>query len=129
MSDAVLDSSAVLAFILGEPGGDRVAKQINGALISSVNLAEVVGHFARFGKSDQQIRDHLRALPLVVVPFDETGAFETGLLRPLGERAGLSLGDRACLSLARLRSVPALTADRAWLGIGPAYGVEIEMIR
>ena len=129
MSDAVLDSSAVLAFIFDEPGGDKGAKKINGALISSVNLAEVVGHFAKFGKSEAQIRDHLRNLPLVVVPFDETGAFETGLLRPLGEKAGLSLGDRACLSLARLRRVRALTADRAWLGIGPAYGVEIEMIR
>jgi PIN domain nuclease of toxin-antitoxin system len=95
MSDAVLDSSAVLAFILDEPGGDKVAKEINGALVSSVNLAEVVGHFAKFGMSEAQIRDLLRTLPVVVVPFDETGAFETGLLRPLGEKVGLSLGDRA----------------------------------
>jgi PIN domain nuclease of toxin-antitoxin system len=27
---------------------------------------------------------------------------------------GLSLGDRACLALARVRNVPALTADRVW---------------
>jgi PIN domain nuclease of toxin-antitoxin system len=41
--------------------------------------------------------------------------------------AGLSLGDRACLALARERRIPALTADRAWSHL--QLGIEIQTVR
>ena len=41
--------------------------------------------------------------------------------------AGLSLGDRACLALARRLDVTAVTADRAWLGLD--VGVDVNAIR
>jgi ribonuclease VapC len=129
MSGVVLDSSAILALLLGEPGADKVAARIHEATVSCVNLAEVVGYYAKFGASEDQIRALLRSLPLSTAPFDEADAYRAGLLRPLGERAGLSLGDRACLSLAWFRRAPAMTADRAWLPIGQIFGVAIEMIR
>lgn len=39
----------------------------------------------------------------------------------------LSLGDRACLALARLRDLPAVTADRAWAKLD--LGIRIEVVR
>jgi ribonuclease VapC len=41
--------------------------------------------------------------------------------------SGLSLGDRACLALARLRDLPAVTADRAWAKLD--LGIPIEVVR
>ena len=46
---------------------------------------------------------------------------------PLAAAPGLSLGDRACLALARARSVPALTADRTWSRL--ELGISIEVVR
>jgi PIN domain nuclease of toxin-antitoxin system len=39
----------------------------------------------------------------------------------------LSLGDRACLALARRRNVPALTADHAWTEV--RLDVAVQLIR
>jgi ribonuclease VapC len=40
---------------------------------------------------------------------------------------GLSLGDRACLSLAIQQKLSVLTADRVWAGL--QLGLNIQMIR
>lgn len=40
--------------------------------------------------------------------------FQAALLRPLTRRAGLSLGDRACLALGMSEGREVLTADTAW---------------
>jgi PIN domain nuclease of toxin-antitoxin system len=40
----VLDASALLALLLGEPGADVVRPTLADAAMSTVNLAEVVGH-------------------------------------------------------------------------------------
>ena len=40
---------------------------------------------------------------------------------------GLSLGDRACLALAKLRNLPVLTADTIWKELD--LGVKIKLIR
>jgi PIN domain nuclease of toxin-antitoxin system len=62
-----------------------------------------------------------------VVSFDREQAYEAGLLRPLTRGAGLSLGDRACLALARRLGLPAFTADRSLEGLG--VGIEVQVIR
>jgi PIN domain nuclease of toxin-antitoxin system len=41
MSVAVLDTSALVALMLNEPGADVVEAHLEGAIISAVNLAEV----------------------------------------------------------------------------------------
>jgi PIN domain nuclease of toxin-antitoxin system len=38
VNEAVLDASALLALLNGEPGADQVAQYIPGALINAVNL-------------------------------------------------------------------------------------------
>ena len=81
------------------------------------------------GVAAADIRVMLAGLPVAIVAFDQDLAYEVGLMRPLGEKVGLSLGDRACLALARQRGAPAQTADRAWKAIAEEYGVAVEFIR
>lgn len=126
MSRVVLDASALLALLQNEPGSDRVMEQLAGALISSVNLSEVVAKLAERGMPEGDINRSL-GLGLEVVPFDEELAWKAGLLRPQTRRSGLSLGDRACLALARSRSLPALTADHVWADLD--VGVDVVVIR
>jgi PIN domain nuclease of toxin-antitoxin system len=126
VTEAVLDASALLALLNGEPGSETVAAVVSEAVISSVNLSEVVAKLADHGMDERDLRGLIDGLGLSVVPFDEEQAYAAGLMRPATRRAGLSLGDRACLALARLRRAPAYTTDRSWKAIG---GVKIHAIR
>lgn len=129
MTAAVLDASALLALLLGEPGFDRVRAVIADCAMTTVNLGEVVGHYARAGSSETDIRLVLDPLPIERVPFDQGLAFAAGMLLPVTRPAGLSFGDRACLALAIRLGVPALTADRSWQSIAAAVAVAVEPIR
>jgi PIN domain nuclease of toxin-antitoxin system len=117
---AVLDASALLAYLRDEPGAARVQAAIaGGVLVSAVNWAETLSKLADYGQAPDATAEALQAggvyQQLVeVVPFDEPLARETARLRRVTRARGLSLGDRACLALGRLRSLPVLTADRAW---------------
>ena len=123
------DASAVIALILGEPGAETVEPIISECVITTVNLAEVVGYFARNGAPEPAIREMLEALRLETVHFDDELAYCAGVLLATTGRAGLSLGDRACLALARRLGIKAITTDRAWSRVARAAGVEIELIR
>ncbi|MFN0192048.1 MAG: type II toxin-antitoxin system VapC family toxin [Aestuariivirga sp.] len=123
----VLDASALLAMLWDEPGGDQVEKASQGAAISAVNLAEVVGKLADRGIDEDSAKTYLSRFALNVAEFSEKQAYATGSLRGVTREAGLSLGDRACLSLARTLGLPVLTADRAWKNL--QHGVEIKLIR
>jgi PIN domain nuclease of toxin-antitoxin system len=127
VSRLVLDESALLALILGERGADEVDPYIPEAAISAVNLAEVVAKLVDAEISDDAVRLAIDDLDLDVVGFDGEMAFQSGLLRKKTRRLGLSLGDRACLALAKREGLPALTADRAWGGLD--IGVEIRVVR
>ncbi len=62
-----------------------------------------------------------------IIPFDAQQAESAARLWTLTHRRGLSLGDRACLALAQLAGVPAVTTDRAWKGLH--VGVKIQVVR
>ncbi|HYS47466.1 MAG TPA: type II toxin-antitoxin system VapC family toxin [Xanthobacteraceae bacterium] len=123
MSSVVLDSSALLAFIHGEPGGEAVAGVIGDALVSSVNHAEVVTKLVERTGSLEAARTALGIANVDVVDFDRPLAEQAGALRS----RGLSLGDRACLALAAREAAPALTADRIWATL--ELDVEVRLIR
>jgi PIN domain nuclease of toxin-antitoxin system len=127
VNEVVLDASALLTVFNAEPGAERVIELLPTAIISAVNLAEVVAKLQERGMPDDRIRANIEALELSVVPFDETLAMEAGLLRAATRTAGLSLGDRACLALAAARGATALTTDRAWDALG--IGIAIELAR
>lgn len=124
---AVLDASALLALLDGEPGQEVVASLVPGAVIGTVNLAEVVGKLAGRGMPQAEIREALDGLALEVYPANEEHAYTTGMLQPSTRELGLSLGDRACLAVALTLDAPAYTADRAWAELDGV--VEVRLIR
>ena len=127
MSSYVMDASAILALLRNEPGKDVVLRALPGSIISAVNAAEVGARLADHGAHESRIPDYVSSAGLEIVAFDEEQAFASADLRNATRPFGLSLGDRACLALARQRRLPVLTADAAWAPL--RVGVEIELIR
>lgn len=123
----VLDSSALLCLLNSEPGEDQVAAALPEAVISSVNLAEVVSKLRERGLSRREVHDALGGLPLDIRDFTAVQAHANGDLRPATRALGLSLGDRACLALALELEAIALTADRSWQELD--VGIEIRIVR
>ena len=129
----VLDASAFLAYLGNETGAAVVADAIAaGATMSTVNLAEVLSTLATRGKDPIEVVSDLTERGLLdgavtVEPFTTADATEAARLRPLTRSAGLSLADRACLTVARRLAAPLLTADHAWSGLG--LGVDVRAIR
>ncbi|OGO32660.1 MAG: twitching motility protein PilT [Chloroflexi bacterium RBG_16_56_11] len=127
MPEVVIDASALLALLNAEPGADIVAETLPGGVISAVNLSEVVAKLCDAGMPEKAIHQALQPLGLEIIPFDEEHAYQAGLLRASTQDRGVSLGDRACLSLAKMLGVVALTADKAWAGL--SVGATIKVIR
>jgi PIN domain nuclease of toxin-antitoxin system len=123
----VFDSSAILAFLFEEPGGDRVAERLRGGFLSSVNHCEVIERMLDRGQSIAGARANLARLQLEIVPFDAAQAERAAELRASTMPFGLSLGDRACIALAERLAATVMTADRQWGKA--ALPVEIEVIR
>jgi ribonuclease VapC len=121
----VLDASALLALLFGEVGFEVVP--LEGSAVSAVNWSEVVQVAARRDADVVGLADAIAAEGAVVVPFTAAQAEVAAALWVRTRAAGLSLGDRACLALARRYRVPALTADRAWGQMG--VGVEVVVVR
>lgn len=125
----VLDASALIAMLRGERGAAKVAGAIADARLSSVNYAEVVSHFVHAGMPPEEVEAMLKPLPMTVVPVDQALATLTGRLRGVTADAGLSLGDRFCLALARRDGLPAWTGDQGWKKIAEAAEVKVVTIR
>lgn len=122
----VLDSSAVLALLHNEPGSNVVLSALGDALMSSLNAAEVLRVLIRSGASSRDAKRIFARLHVPVAAFDYEQAaevLEVSILAP-----HLSMGDCACLALARLRSASqVLTADRVWKSTD--FGVPVIFIR
>lgn len=123
----VFDASAVLTIAFAEDGADVAARDLEGALISSVNASEVVAKFIDRGSSPEEARAAFLKLNLQVRPFDQQLAIAAGQMRAQTRTRGLSLGDRACLALASREGARVVTADRSWRDVN--LGVEITSIR
>jgi PIN domain nuclease of toxin-antitoxin system len=123
----MLDASALLAFINGEPGGEIVPVTTGDASMSAVNFAEVISVMTTQGMDETAVRKQLAQVVLEVVEFERASAEETGFMISRTKGKGLSLGDRACLAAARRENIPAMTGDRSWAGVH--VGVEVKLIR
>jgi ribonuclease VapC len=127
MALAVLDTSAFLAVFKNEPGADRVVAVMHDCVMSSVNAAEVHTKLTEWGMPSE-LRDQAFALiPATIVDFDMGLARTAGSMRGATKSLGLSLGDRACLALARREGLPAITADQAWAKAD--VGATVSLIR
>ena len=114
MARAVFDASAVMALLLDEPGADMVARYADDALISTVNLQEVIKSLLARGNSEQTVRSMLGAIGLDIRPHAIDDAWAAARLYQHTRTKGCGLGDRTCMALAISESLPAITADRVW---------------
>lgn len=127
MARVVLDTSALLAFVNGEPGAELVADQIGDALVCSVNWAETLTKLTDRSGSLEHARGVFAKVSVEVVDFTrQLAEYAGGLIRQTKPK-GLSLGDRACLALAARERLPVLTADRIWAEL--PLGIDIRLIR
>jgi PIN domain nuclease of toxin-antitoxin system len=123
----VLDSSALLAVLLGERGSDLIIQILEGSLLSTVNLAEVHTRMVSLGASASHAWSRILNFQCEICPLTESHARIAAELVTKTRPFGLSLGDRACLALAIERSAIVYTTDRAWKNLD--LGIEVEVIR
>ena len=113
----MLDASALLAWLREEPGAENVERVLDGAVISAVNLSEVLQKSLAAGLTAAEtspLPDDLGTLGLSVVTFGTREAQVAAALWSVTRSPGLSLADRACLATAVCLEAPAMTADRNW---------------
>jgi PIN domain nuclease of toxin-antitoxin system len=118
----------VLASFYGEAGATAIDEILRGSVISTVNAAEVISKLVERGMPAGMARSALIDTGIEIVPFDLDQAEATGDLRRKTKAHGLSLGDRACLALAKRIDGRAVTADRAWTVVED-LGVKIVLFR
>lgn len=127
MSSCVLDASAALAVLRGEPGASLVVSRKAGAVMSAVNFAEVMSRMIQLGMESAEALQASAFVTRDVIAFDHRQARIAAELLPHTRPLGMGIGDRACLALAIERKLPVLTADRAWKAL--RIGVEVRVIR
>ena len=111
-----------------ESGHQRVAGLLEQSAISAVNLAETVHKLVQRGSPTEEIRASLAHLELAVEDWTEDLAYRSSEFTPFTKSHGLSLGDRACLTLAKQLRATAVTSDRAWRRL-PSLGVSVMLFR
>src|ERR1700685_130058 len=111
----VLDASAILAVINGEPGADPLTPSLLArAAASAVNLAEVQAKLVSRGWTSDQAWEDATSPLREVLPFDEEQARIAGDLVIQTRQLDLSLGDRACIALGTVLNLPIYTAEKTW---------------
>jgi PIN domain nuclease of toxin-antitoxin system len=109
----VVDSSALLAFVLGEPGADLVEEHIEqGAVCSAANWSEVAQKVHAAERDWPLVRSLLLSYDLTI--DDVTVEDAESAARLWSARTNLSLADRLCLALVARHGTTVLTADGAW---------------
>ena len=127
----VLDASSVIALINREKGCEIVEKYLEDSIISTVNFAEVIAVVNR--ELFKTEADRIEGLKLItdtlpqIIDFDVNQVIISGEFDSITKKYGLSLGDRACLALAKYKNIPVLTADKAWSKLN--LGIKIKLIR
>jgi PIN domain nuclease of toxin-antitoxin system len=72
--NAVLDASALLAWLQSEPGGELVEEELASGAISGLNWSEVLQKSLAHGVETTGLREDMEALGLVIMPFDAVDA-------------------------------------------------------
>jgi ribonuclease VapC len=127
----VLDASAVIAFLQGEPGEEVVRQALLSSLcvVSAANQAEIIAKCTDRGIDPQTIQTLLTELNYTVVDVSVADGAQAGWLRAPTRAIGLSLGDRLCMALAQRQKAKLITADRPWLALAQALSLDVHCIR
>ena len=123
----VIDASAVLAIVFDETGADVAVASCRGALLSAVNLDEVLHKSARRGIPGSEVDEALARLEVSSRAFDAAQARVSADLHPQVEGTNTSFADRACLALALTERRAIVTADSKWTSLG--LPLDIRLIR
>jgi PIN domain nuclease of toxin-antitoxin system len=128
MNKIVLDASAILTIILGEPGYEKLTPELLASAVgSTVNLAEVQTKLMLGGWTSDEAWEDASSPVQEILPFDEKQARIAGDLVIQTRQLGLSLGDRACLALGAALKAPVYTADKTWKKLN--LSIRIHVIR
>jgi PIN domain nuclease of toxin-antitoxin system len=132
---AVLDTSAVLALLFGERGGENVAPHLDGAILPAVNLAEVLSKVADRDPDENTGTETIETLTeqgvRIETVFSTAHAAAAARLGVAARHLGLSFGDRACLAVTRAKPNEryARTADEAWAKLPEHLNIGVVTIR
>jgi len=122
---AVLDATAVVAWVFDERGADRIDAALPKAAISAVNLAEVLYNVKEANPAADiaQLEDDLKAMGLAVIPFTEEHAREIPRIRASARALAKkqpkvtgtpSLADCACIATGLVLGITVVTDDGLW---------------
>lgn len=115
MTHAVMDASALVAYVRQEPGSEKVAAALRSAVVAAPNWAEVLRVLQqKVGWEFETTIRLLKARGVRVEPVTEDDAEKVARLRRAVANSDLSLADRFCLAVAERLEVPAYTSDQAW---------------
>jgi ribonuclease VapC len=130
-SPTVLDASAILAFLQGEPGADIVMSALASETcwVSAANQAEIISKALDHGLELPALHALLKELAYTVVDIKVEDGEAAGAMRTKTRPLGLSLGDRLCLALAQRLKARVLTADQPCLKVAKPLGLNIVSIR
>jgi ribonuclease VapC len=133
VSEAVLDASALLAYLNEEPGAQAVEQALaEGACIGAANWAEVLSQVTESGAEPEALIDALEARGLLgqtlkVLPWLAEDSLTVAQLYSVTKAVGLSLGDRSCLALGFRLALPVLTTNREWQKL--PVNIEVRVVR
>lgn len=124
----VLDASAALAYLLSEPGGKLVRRNLTSSVMTSVNLIEVI----------RRLRKDLDEPQATAVSSAFTAKLQgvegvKGSDVPLASKIyadyqkpyGVSLGDAVCLAVGVRLGAEVWTADAVWANLPNVGNVKV----
>lgn len=127
MTKYVLDASALLALVQNEKGAAVVIEHLASSVICSVNYSETISKLLRHNVPFSDAKNIVMDLAIPVIDFDGEMADESAKFKEQTRSNGLSLGDCACLALAKVYGYDVITADAIWKKANS--GVNIVLIR
>jgi len=109
----VLDTSAILALLAMEEGHEVIAQNLENAVVSSVNLSEIITVLVRRGLKHEDVAQSLKdTFPQVEAFNAEQAIIAASFVEP-----ELSFGDRACLALAKYKNLRILSPNKELIWI------------
>ena len=124
----IFDASVSIAILEQEKGWEIAKKLLPISIMSSVNVSEIIKYLALENIPLEQIDFLVSQITGEEIALDKEQSKATGLLAIQTKQYGLSLGDRACVSLGISTGLPVFTMDRAWKNLD-IPGLIVEILR
>lgn len=128
MVRVVLDASAVIALLRCEAGADMIATHLGSALMSAVNLQEVIKALLLRGITLSAARKIIDNLHLDIRNHDVDAAYAAAILTAPTSKYGSGIGDRSCMALAIAEGLQVITTDRDWAKL-VVPGLKVKLAR